>query len=170
MEVPEGAGAPADRLLALWRAHARALRAFVASRVRDPATVEDICQETFLAALARGLPDAEAAPWLFAVARNKVLKHVRDRKPTAPNEASAAVSTVEPGAVASESEERARVGRAVAALDDDLREVIVLRYEGGLDYREIAERLAVPVSTIQGRLKRAREALRRALDPVGRRP
>lgn len=162
----DGAG---DRLTALWRAHARALRTFVASRVRDPATVEDICQETFLAALARGLPDSEAAPWLFAVARNKVLKHARDRKPTAPGDASAAVSTLEPGAVASDGEERARVARAVAALDDELRETILLRYEGGLDYRQIAERLAVPVSTIQGRLKRGREALRKALDPAGRR-
>jgi RNA polymerase sigma factor (sigma-70 family) len=56
----------------------------------------------------------------------------------------------------------------VSALDDDLREVVLLRYEGGLDYRAIADHLDVPLSTVQGRLKRGREALRRVLLLDGR--
>ena len=44
--------------------------------------------------------------------------------------------------------------------EPELKEVILLRYEQGLDYHETAARLGVPLSTIQGRLKRARHALR----------
>ena len=41
--------------------------------------------------------------------------------------------------------------------------MIALRYEGGLRYQQIAARLELPQSTVQGRLKRARLALREAL-------
>lgn len=149
---------------ALVREHGRGLRAFIGARVRDRAVVDDLMQETFGAALARGVPDDGAGRWLFAIARNKVLKHMRDAK-----DGVALADPPAPGAGPDErleaDEERARVRAAVALLDDDLREVIVLRYEGGLDYRAIADRLEVPVSTVQGRLKRAREALRGRLAP-----
>jgi RNA polymerase sigma-70 factor (ECF subfamily) len=149
-----------------YRTRGDALRAFVLARTGDPGAAEDICQETFLAALARGVPGEEpedAARWIFAIARNTVLKWHRDRKETR-DPSTGVPRAAEPSAALEDREERARVRAAVSALEPELREVILLRYEAGLDYREIAERLAVPVSTIQGRLKRARHALRAALE------
>jgi RNA polymerase sigma-70 factor (ECF subfamily) len=146
----------------LFREHGRALRAFVGARVRDPLVADDICQEAFLAALVRGVPGDEAGRWLFAIARNKVLKHMRDRRETAVAEPGEAVAA---HVVAAEAEEKERVRGAVSALEAELEEVIRLRYEGGLDYKEIADRLGLPVSTVQGRLKRARLALKAALEP-----
>ena len=52
---------------------------------------------------------------------------------------------------------------AIAALPEDQSEVVALRYTGGLSYPEIAARLDVPLSTVQGRLKRARQVLRQQL-------
>jgi RNA polymerase sigma factor (sigma-70 family) len=154
-----------DEAATLYLEHGEALRAFVLSRTRDPVATEDICQETFLAALARGVPGGgpeDAARWVFAIARNKVLKWHRDHE-AARDPASGVARREDPAWALDDREERARVRAAVAALEPELREVILLRYEGELDYREVAARLGVPVSTVQGRLKRARHALRAAL-------
>lgn len=148
---------------ALVREHQRALRAFVGARVRDPSLADDLVQDTFAAALDRGVPPDGVGRWLFAIARNKVLKHMRDGKDGGAALADPPGRDAAPGARLERDEERARVRAAVGALDDDLREVVLLRYEGGLDYRAIADHLDVPLSTVQGRLKRGREALRRLL-------
>ena len=155
---------------ALYRDHGRAIRTWLASQLRDPTVVEDLCQETFVAALRRGLP-AEGSPgaYLFGIARNKVRKHLRDRKTTAALPAEAPAAVPGPTEALGAEEQRARVRAAVAGLEPTLREVIRLRYEGGLNYREIADRLGVPHSTVQGRLKRARIALRDALGEGGKR-
>ncbi len=161
-----------DEAAALYRAHGEALHAFVLARTRDAGAAEDICQETFLAAIARGVPGGgpeDAARWIFAIARNKVLKWHRDKEPSHDPETGVA-RPVEPAPFAiDEREERARVRDAIARLEPELREVILMRYESELDYREVAARLGVPLSTVQGRLKRARHALRDLLEP-GRPP
>ncbi|MGE0707244.1 MAG: RNA polymerase sigma factor [Planctomycetota bacterium] len=152
---------PAAAAAALYRAHGQALRAYLRARLGDdPGAVEDLCQETFLAALRDGLPPGPAGPWLFGIARNKALKHRRDARPPRPLEREPETTSADP---LDQAEQRARVRRAVAALPEDLRETIALRYEGGLGYAEIAARLELPLSTVQGRLKRARVALRAAL-------
>ncbi len=62
-----------------------------------------------------------------------------------------------------ESEERERVNRALDALDERYRSVIVLLYYQKLPYEEIAAILGVPVKTVETRLYRARKMLRKAL-------
>jgi RNA polymerase sigma-70 factor (ECF subfamily) len=157
-----------DRADALYRAHGRALRAFVRSRVRDLGVAEDICQETFVAALDRGVPEDGVGRWLFGIARNKVLKHIRDSKgPALAVQERPSAREADPAQSLARDDEHARVRQAVADLDDALREVVRLRYEGGLSYQEIADYLDLPHSTVQGRLKRARIALRDALLPEG---
>lgn len=56
------------------------------------------------------------------------------------------------------------VRRAIAALPDVFREAIVLREMQGLDYREIAHVLGVPMGTVMSRLARARRLL---IDSLG---
>src|SRR5690242_18620203 len=142
MSTGDGRADWPEKAARLYRDHARTVRAFVAARVRDPGAVDDIVQETFLVPPADGAvpPDAEGR-WLVGVARNKVLKHMRDRGETAVAEPGIASSEPEPAHALGEDEERERVRRAVRSLDEELREVILLRYEGGLDYRAIADRL-----------------------------
>ena len=58
----------------------------------------------------------------------------------------------------------ARLEAAIAALPVPFRETLVLRDLQGLDYREIAEVMEVPVGTVMSRLARAR---RRLMDMIG---
>ena len=67
---------------------------------------------------------------------------------------------------ARDAELQAVVARALHALDDDHRAVIVLRDMEGLDYRRIGEILGVAPGTVKSRLHRARMAIREALLPV----
>jgi RNA polymerase sigma-70 factor (ECF subfamily) len=60
------------------------------------------------------------------------------------------------------------VRRAIAELNDDHREMIVLHEIQGLELRQISELLALPIGTVKSRSMRARLALARtvlALDP-----
>lgn len=65
-----------------------------------------------------------------------------------------------------EADMQARLVRALQAMDDEPRAVIVLRDIEGLNYEEIAAILEVPVGTIKSRLFRARIMLRDAMLPA----
>jgi RNA polymerase sigma-70 factor, ECF subfamily len=56
------------------------------------------------------------------------------------------------------------VRRAVNALDDDLRVIVVLRYYGGMDATEIGRALGLPPPTVRTRLRRALRVLREQLN------
>jgi RNA polymerase sigma-70 factor (ECF subfamily) len=61
---------------------------------------------------------------------------------------------------------RDAVGRALSALSNELRMVVVLRYWGELSLAEIADRLKIPVGTVKSRHHAALKALRRRIEPV----
>ena len=52
----------------------------------------------------------------------------------------------------------------MATLPDDWREAVVLRDIEGLDYRDIAERLGIPMGTVESRIFRGRKRLKAALE------
>jgi len=62
---------------------------------------------------------------------------------------------------------RDRVHRAMATLPSDLREAVILRDVNGLDYREIAQVLGIPMGTVESRIFRGRARLRQALTDPG---
>jgi RNA polymerase sigma-70 factor (ECF subfamily) len=61
---------------------------------------------------------------------------------------------------------RQLIDRALAALPDDLRVAVTLRDLQGLDYREIAAALDVPIGTVESRIFRARQKLKPLLAPL----
>jgi len=63
---------------------------------------------------------------------------------------------------------REDLDRAIAALPEHYRVVVVLADVEGLTYGEIAEALDVPIGTVRSRLARARSALQRTLWTVAR--
>ena len=60
------------------------------------------------------------------------------------------------------------IDRALATLPEDMRAAVVLRDVQGLDYREIAEALDLPIGTVESRIFRARQRLRPLLEPLRR--
>jgi RNA polymerase sigma-70 factor (ECF subfamily) len=149
----------------LYDEHGRDLHRFAEGQARDPADADDVVQETLGVALTKGAPPGREGPWLFRVARNKLRKLVdrtRRRRETALSvEPASAVAA--PLEALGRSEEKARVLEAVTALEADSREVLRLFYEEGLSHRAIAERLGVPATTVQSRLRAALLLLHRSL-------
>jgi RNA polymerase sigma-70 factor (ECF subfamily) len=136
----------------------------------DEAVAEDLFQQTWLQVAERvGRYDRSRpfAPWLFAVARNLALDHLRRRRPESleeqPEPEAPATPDADPFAHAVARQQGSRLADAVAGLAPLDREVLSLRFEDDLALPELAERLAVPLPTAKARLYRALARLRETL-------
>jgi RNA polymerase sigma-70 factor (ECF subfamily) len=142
---------------------------YIASRVQRPADAEDLTQLVFVKAL-EALPRYESrgvpfGGWLFRLARNSIIDFVRTRHDHADLDGVAERQGLEagPDQVAVDREDMDAVGVALAALTDDQREAIALRFFAGLSAREAAEAMGKQEGTIRGLQFRAIAALRREL-------
>jgi RNA polymerase sigma-70 factor (ECF subfamily) len=142
---------------------------YIASRVHRPADAEDLTQLVFVKALealpryeSRGIP---FGGWLFRLARNTVIDHVRTRHEHADLETAAAQAGTDagPDEVTVARQELDEIGAALGALTDEQREAIVLRFFAGLSAREAAVVMGRQEGTVRGLQFRAIAALRRQL-------
>jgi len=147
----------------------------------DPATAEDVVQETFLRAF-RAFPGYQGGSpraWLFAILRNCWRDRAggdQERGRVVLNHASlteaqaAAIEAIPDEADTAEAalirtEECHALRATIAAIPEPFREALVLREMEQLPYREIAAITGVPIGTVMSRLARAREMLARLLLP-----
>ncbi len=147
--------------------HRAFLQGLSRSLVVDEQRAEDVVQQTYLAVLQRPPPaHVRLRAWLAVIARNLALRSRRtEGRMRRRHEAGARPEAVEPTSdVAARVEAQKRVAGAVAALPEPGRSAIVWRYFDGLTPTQIAEKEGVSVRTIESRLRRARETLRRDLD------
>jgi RNA polymerase sigma-70 factor (ECF subfamily) len=105
-----------------------------------------------------------AGPWLRGIARHLFLARSR-RRATRREEplGAAALHSAAPGTAQASDPRSERALAALTRLPEDLRESLYLHYLEETPVREVAALLGVPESTVQGRLFRARRALRTAL-------
>ena len=167
---------------ALFEVLVRRYQARVASHVtrmvgnRDDAL--DLAQEIFLKvfqALDRFNPAYKFSTWLFRIAGNAAIDHLRKRRPrTVPLETP---DPDGPGPFAPEQRstgldpygelrnvERGKaISRAIQDLPADFRELIALRHFAGLSYEEIAGVKNMPLGTVKNKLFRARAVLKERL-------
>lgn len=139
--------------------------------VGDDGDAEDVAQEAFLRAFRslrtfRG--ESSFRSWLFQIALNTARTH-RQTHQRRLEDAIGGTTELDLTADPRRADDRliARDGlrRAMATLPAELREAVVLRDVNGLDYREIAAVLAVPIGTVESRIFRGRARLRLALGP-----
>ena len=132
----------------------------------DPEDAEDATQETFLRAY-RGCTQfrgqAQLTTWLYRIAVNTALRRESDRRKRAWRPLEEAPAEEEGPHVAwservEEMERTRRVRAVLQALPAGYRAVLVLRYFHDLTHAEMAEVLAVSVSSAKVRLHRARRA------------
>jgi len=146
---------------ALYELHFERVYAYVAARVRDRATAEDVTSEVFHKALAnlpgyewRGAP---FAAWLFRIAANAII----DQAKRASREVSSVADPPEPAkAEVRIVEDRARLFRLVGELPETQRQVMHQRFVEQRTIREIAERLGKTEGAIKQLQLRALERLR----------
>ena len=149
---------------------------FLLRMVRDPATAEDLFQQTWVRVMekissydTRHRFDA----WLFSVARNLAIDHLR-RKPgfsldAAEEDGQAPIDRLEgSGADPLEQVLEFERGTILAAAMEELpaihREVLTLRFEEDMKLDEIAIVAGIPLSTVKSRLHRATDGLRRLVE------
>jgi RNA polymerase sigma-70 factor (ECF subfamily) len=149
---------------------APALLGYFVRRVEVAEDAADLVNETLIAAWnasARAPTDGEAARmWVFGVARNILLHHDRTqrRRDALTSRLALAIGV----ARVPDHDEALDVRSAVAALPDDLAELVRLVHWDGFTIEEAATLLEIPASTARGRHARAKQLLRERLESADR--
>jgi RNA polymerase sigma-70 factor (ECF subfamily) len=142
---------------------------YVAVRVHRREDAEDLTQVVFeriVAGLPRYRPGRSPfAAWVFRIARNAVIDHVRRERPT---EQLDPVNDFPHGeeveAISLRGEQIRELRRAIASLTPDQQEAIVLRFVAGLSAEEAARVMGRRAGTVRGLTFRAIGALRRHMN------
>lgn len=130
---------------------------------------EDLTQETYLRAYRgiEGFRGGDLRAWLFAILRHAFIDECRrrGRSPIVEGDIdevgvnSFAASAPSAEAEALDGVPSERVSRAITALPEDWRMIVLLADVEGFSYREIAQEMDIPVGTVMSRLHRARKRL-----------
>jgi len=164
------------RLLELHHGRALALALNLVGRRED---ARDLVQEAALKAW-RGLPGFVRGrpffPWYYRILRNACIQHLRGarlrRTRSLAGEAEELRELDDPSGLRPEdlveAEEQSRIlARALADLPRADAELLLLKHQQGLSYREIAETLGIPAGTVMSRLYTARRRLRALVPELG---
>jgi RNA polymerase sigma-70 factor, ECF subfamily len=142
---------------------------YVASRVGRPSDAEDLAQLVFVKVL-ESLPRYEQrgvpfGGWLFRLARNVVIDHVRTRREHVTLDVIVEKSSGDqgPDELAVLRQEMDSIAHALRRLTPEQREAVELRFFAGLSAKEAAEAMGRQEGTVRGLQFRAIAALRREL-------
>jgi RNA polymerase sigma-70 factor (ECF subfamily) len=166
----------------LLRRYERPVFSLIYRMVRDRTLAEDLAQETFikvLNALASYRPEYKFSSWVFKIANNAAIDHLRrreldtlsldgapDARTAAEVDATALQATYRGESPLEELESRetgTAIERAIARLRPEYRTCILLRHVEGRSYEEIAEVMDLPLGTVKTYIHRARLELREYL-------
>jgi RNA polymerase sigma-70 factor, ECF subfamily len=165
--MPLGGTAATEGFAELYERTFPRVYAYVASLLRDRAAAEDVTAQAFERAYrkrrsyraSRGTMDA----WLFGIARNAALDELRKRKRRAALETDPEdTAAPAPEDQAELALRREAVRAALASLDGQERDLIALKFAGGLSNGEIARVLRMSESNVGTRLHRTITKLREA--------
>ncbi len=140
------------------------LRAFARALTRDQAMADDLVQlgcEKALRNLGGYTPGTRLDAWLFRIIRNSWIDDRRAQRRFQLVADPTELDTMgEDGRDAIHARLELRdVARAMAGMEQEQREVLMLIGVNGMRYREAAEALDIPIGTVMSRLSRARRAL-----------
>jgi RNA polymerase sigma-70 factor, ECF subfamily len=156
-----------------WERRIFALAYGILGREED---ARDATQETFLAAFRnlRGFRgDAKVSSWLHRIAVNQCItrqRRARVRSESALDEEVAEFSMpvdYSPASVVEGRQETLAVRRAINSLPIELRQVVIMKEFEELTFREIADALDLPLSTVKSRLYTALKQLQMRLRKLG---
>jgi RNA polymerase sigma-70 factor (ECF subfamily) len=132
----------------------------------DVDRARDAVQETFLRFISDGAPrdDARVAQWLYTVCRNQVIDTHRKEKRmqllTTPDATARAVDSLAPPDRLERLETQGQLVTLLSQLPDRQQEVVRLRFQHGLSYRQIAGVLELTETNVGWLLHTALKALR----------
>lgn len=157
--------------------HDKRVRDYIYMMVKDRDLADDITQETFIKVVrvideGRYTDNGKFLSWVLRIAHNRALDYFRSTRNQQTVTESAAgydllgtrplmEENVEDKMVASQIE--ADVRRLVEQLPEEQREVVQMRYYGGLSFKEIADQTDVSINTALGRMRYALINLRKLI-------
>ncbi len=124
----------------------------------------DAVQEAFLEAyrmLDRFEPQRPFYPWFYTILRRRCYKLLAARKSRLPGSRDGTIK--EPATQSDFAYQSVLVRQALASLDGEEREILILRHFSGFSYEELAKRMQIPLGTVMSRLFHARRKLGRYL-------
>jgi RNA polymerase sigma-70 factor (ECF subfamily) len=139
--------------------------------LRNEQDAQDVVQEAFLRAFKSfsGFHGSNGRAWLLTIVRNTsytLLKKNRAVDFTTPFDEEIHVAgheSVSPATILEHSEDSDLIREAMDDLPAEFREILVLRHQEGLSYKEIADIAQIPPGTVMSRLARARAKLKEGL-------
>ena len=137
---------------------------FFRRRASDAGRAEELAQDTFLALLegaARYQRRGTFRSYLFGTAYNVLLA---DRRKSVRRGTDGLEELVDAAGAFADPDVGIWIRDAIATLDEDDREVLMLREYEQLSYQEIADVRSAPLNTIRSQIFRARMALKAALE------
>lgn len=168
----EAIAAVADRaaFAELYGRFAGRVKGFLIRGGMAPDSAEEIAQEVMVTVWRKAKQfDAEkasAATWIYTIARNRRIDHVRKARRPEPDAKDPAFHP-EPDATPEEkmagADRDALVRKAMAELSREQSEVVRLAFFAGLSHGEIAAHLNAPLGTVKSRLRLSFQRLRDAL-------
>jgi RNA polymerase sigma factor (sigma-70 family) len=167
-ELARAAAGDRAAFAAIYDRYADRLHDFCIGMLRDRDAAADCVQEVFCTVADRlsQLKDADKLrPWLYAIARNEALRHIRQRgRERVFDQVPEAVSA-EPGpdTLAARTELADLIAQAAGGLSDRDRSVLELSYRHGLDGPELAEALGVSHASAKKLTQRLRDTVERSL-------
>ncbi len=143
----------------------RMILSVACSVLTDQTEAEDVLQDTLcqvVSSCARYEKNTNPRAWVLGIARNLALSRAKQRTRTLPLDDSMATRDD-----TRRSDLKMDLEKALLRLNDEEREIIVLRLETGLSHREIARITELSVSCVQKRYRRALSRLRGYLSQQG---
>jgi RNA polymerase sigma-70 factor (ECF subfamily) len=148
------------------------LRRYARVLTRDPVRADDLVQNALVRAIAKQhlwQPGSNLRAWLFTILYHQNVNDIRrscregDRVPV--ERVAPTLATVSDPSAALQIRD---LERAITALPQEQRQVLLLVGLEGMRYEHVARILDIPVGTVRSRLSRGRETLRRLMDARGR--
>ena len=165
--------APLDSIESLYAAHESALLAYAQSLVKQNEAAQDIVQEAFMRLHAEFESVRQPQAWLYRTVHNLALNHLRAGRKIVPITAEefrqAELSDTQPlpDEYLEKMETIGQTRLSLDVLDPRSRELIRLKFEEGLSYKEISERTGLSMSNVGYLLHHALKDLAAALKKAG---
>ncbi len=151
--------------------HKEKVRNLIYLNLGNTSSIDDISQEVFLSVyrkLKQFRFQSQFTTWLYTITINKIRDHVRKQKIMSIFSAFSGDDSdnfPDTGSQRENFDINEMVREAIAKLPPKLREPLILRDFEGMSYQEISETTGIESGTVKSRIFRAREALKKHLEP-----
>ncbi len=139
----------------------------ISNIVHDHHAAEDITQDVFMAVFNKlstfDQMRCKFSTWMFTIARNKSINHLRKNRKTLSMDSLEFVSSSDPSEQICNEEFFQQMDRALSKLPKSQKRAFVLAEFENLPYEEIAQIECTGIGTIKSRIHRAKKKLRKAL-------